>query len=356
MDNKQYRNSNKIRVLVVDDSAFVRRAIIRMLDGNRNIQVIDVASDGEMAIELIKKLHPDVVTLDVKMPVMDGLKALEIIMKECPTPVVMLSSLTEKGGENTLKALELGAVDFIDKSSSGGPMDIAAIAKELIAKIQIAAQVDIKKLQLRTGMREYPVVSTPKTSLNSFNTDIVLIGTSTGGPPALQTILSKIPEDFPCPILIVQHMPVGFTASLAERLNRISPISVKEATDGELIVPGQAYIAPAGKHLKIKRSGKELHVWLDMSPEEALHRPSVDALFESAAAVCGDKCLAVVLTGMGRDGSIGAQALKKTRARVVAESEETSTVFGMPKAVIESVKVDSQVPLYEIATTILKMI
>ena len=355
MDNKQYSNSKKIRVLVVDDSAFVRRAIIRMLDGNGNIQVIDVASDGEMALESIKKLHPDGVTLDVKMPVMDGLKALGIIMKECPTPVVMLSSLTEKGGENTLKALELGAVDFIDKSSSGGPMDIAAIAEELISKIHIAAQVDIEKLRLRRGMREYPE-SAPRTTMNSFNTDIVLIGTSTGGPPALQTILSKIPEDFPCPILIVQHMPVGFTASLAERLNRNSSISVKEATDGEPIIPGQAYIAPAGQHMKLRRSGKELHIWLDMSPEDALHRPSVDALFESAAVVCEDKCLAVVLTGMGRDGSIGAQALKKAGARVVAESEETSTVFGMPKAVMETVKVDSQVPLYEIATTILKMI
>jgi len=356
MDDKQYMNIKKIRVLVVDDSAFVRRAIIRMLEGNGNIQVIDVASDGEMALALIKKLHPDVVTLDVKMPVMDGLKALERIMKECPTPVVMLSSLTEKGGENTLKALELGAVDFIDKTSSGGPMDIAAIAEELTSKIQIAAQVDIEKLQSRSGMREYPASSTPKTPLNSFKTDVVLIGTSTGGPPALQTILSKIPEDFPCPILIVQHMPVGFTASLAERLNRISPISVKEATDGELITPGQAYIAPAGKHMKIKRSGEELHILLDLSPKEALHRPSVDALFESAADVCEDKCLAVVLTGMGRDGSIGAQALKKAGARVVAESEETSTVFGMPKAVIESVKVDSQAPLHEIASTILKMI
>ncbi len=356
MDNKQHGTGKKIRVLVVDDSAFVRRAIIRMLDGNGNIQVIDVASDGEMALELIKKLHPDVVTLDVKMPVMDGLKALGIIMKECPTPVVMLSSLTEKGGENTLKALELGAVDFIDKSSSGGPMDIAAIAEELVAKIHIAAQVDIEKLRVRTDMRECPVVSAPNTTLTSFSTELVLIGTSTGGPPALQTVLSKIPEDFPCPILIVQHMPVGFTASLAERLNRNSSIAVKEAIDGELIIPGQAYIAPAGQHMKLKRSGKELHIWLDMSPEDALHRPSVDALFESAAAVCEEKCLAVVLTGMGRDGSIGAQALKKAGARVVAESEETSTVFGMPKAVIETVKVDSQVPLYEIATTILKMI
>ena len=356
MNNSQSRKIQKIRVLVVDDSAFVRRAIIRMFESSGDIQIVDVASDGEMALELIKKLHPDVVTLDVRMPVMDGLKALERIMVECPTPVVMLSSLTEKGGENTLKALELGAVDFIDKSTSAGPMDIAAITEELTSKIHIAAQVDMEKLQSRSGKLESSALSTPTTTRKSFNTEIVLIGTSTGGPPALQTILSKIPEDFPCPILIVQHMPVGFTASLAERLNRISPISVKEADNGDLLVPGRAYIAPAGKHMKIKRSGEGLHIWLDLSPQEALHRQSVDALFESAATVCGDRCLAVVLTGMGRDGSIGAQALKKAGARVVAESEETSTVFGMPKAVMEAVKVDSQAPLYKIATTILKMI
>lgn len=356
MDTVNFPKVKKIKVLVVDDSAFVRRAIIRMFEGSADIQIIDVASDGEMALELIKKLHPDVVTLDVKMPVMDGLKALERIMIECPLPVVMLSSLTEKGGENTLRALELGAVDFIDKSTAGGPMDISAIAQELTAKIHIAVQVDVQKLQSRAGMTAKIDLFPPKSIKNHSGTEVVLIGTSTGGPPALQTILSEIPEEFPCPILIVQHMPVGFTASLAERLNRVCPISVKEAVDGEAIVPGQAYIAPAGKHLKIKRCGGSLYVWLDLFPENALHRPSVDALFESAAIVCENRCLAFVLTGMGRDGAVGAQALKRAGARVVAESEETSRVFGMPKAVSEAVKVDALIPLYEVADAILKMI
>lgn len=346
----------KIRVLVVDDSSFVRRAIIRMFDSHPDIQVIDVAADGETAIALVKKLQPDVVTLDVKMPVLDGLSALQRIMKECPTPVIMLSSLTEKGGENTLKALELGAVDFIDKSSAGGPMDISSIAAELASKIHMAAQIDIRKLL--SGKRDggSPLSSPPKLPQRRSGTGIVLIGTSTGGPPALQDILSKLPADFPCPILIVQHMPVGFTASLAERLNRIAPLPVKEAVDGELILGGQAYLAPAGRHMKIRREGRDLRIRLDLMPEEALHKPSVDVLFESAANVCGNRCLAVVLTGMGRDGSVGAQAIKRSGGRIVAESSETARVFGMPKAVIESVQVDSLVPLHEVAVTILEMI
>lgn len=330
--------------------------IIRIFDGHQDIQVIDVAADGEMAIDLVKKLRPDVVTLDVKMPVLDGLSALQRIMQECPTPVVMLSSLTGKGGENTLKALELGAVDFVDKSSAGGPMEISAIAGELAAKIRIAAQVDLRKLQSRSGMGEGAAVSHPGEMPCNGSTEVVLIGTSTGGPPALQTILGAIPAGFPCPVLIVQHMPPGFTASLAERLNRISPIPVKEAADGEPIAAGQAYIAPAGRHMKVMRCGGKLHVRLDLSPAEALHKPSVDVLFESAAAVCGSNSLAVVLTGMGRDGAIGARALKNAGARVVAESEETARVFGMPKAVAEAVKADAVVPLHDVAGTILELI
>lgn len=347
---------SRIRVLVVDDSSFVRRAIIRMFDGHPEIQVIDVAADGETAIALVKKLQPDVVTLDVKMPVLDGLSALQRIMKECPTPVIMLSSLTGEGGENTLKALELGAVDFIDKSSAGGPMDISSIASELASKIHMAAQIDIRKLLAGSGSGGPSLFPPPKLPQRKSGTEIILIGTSTGGPPALQDILTKLPADFPCPILIVQHMPVGFTASLAERLNRIAPLPVKEAVDGELILGGQAYLAPAGRHMKIGREGRDLRIRLDFLPAEALHKPSVDVLFESAAKVCGDRCLAVVLTGMGKDGSVGAQAIKSSGGRIVAESSETARVFGMPKAVIESVQVDSLVPLHEVAVTILEMI
>src|SRR6266540_3909237 len=213
--NSVHAGKKKIRVLVVDDSSFVRRAIVRMLEGSASIQVIDVASDGEMALELIKRLRPDVVTLDIKMPIMDGLTALKRIMNDCPTPVVILSSLAEKGGENTIRALELGAVDFINKSSAGGPMNISAIGDELTSKILVAAQVDLHKLGYRLDMEDRSPPLLPSLVARPSNTELVLLGTSTGGPPALQAVLSNIPANFPCPIMIVQHMPVGFTASLA---------------------------------------------------------------------------------------------------------------------------------------------
>jgi len=346
--------ANKIRVLVVDDSAFVRRAIIRMFEDSSDISIIDVASDGVMAIELIKKLQPDVVTLDVQMPVLDGLSALERIMKECPVPVVMLSSLTGKGGDQTLRALELGAVDFIDKSSAGGPMEFGNLLRELTSKIHVAARIDLQKL-----VKQKPVerpVSPASTPNRGSGTDIVLIGVSTGGPPALQTILAALPPTFPVPILIVQHMPVGFTASLAERLNRVCRITVKEAQDGEAPLPGTVYIAPGGMHLKLRRSGDDLLLRLDRAPEDTLHKPSVDVLFNSAAETCGGKTVAFILTGMGRDGAEGARTLKKVGGRIVVESESTAVVFGMPKAVQESISVDGSVPLSQVADTMLRMI
>lgn len=346
--------SGKIRVLVVDDSAFVRRAIIRMFEQSADIQVVDVAADGAMAVDLVKKLRPDVVTLDVQMPVLDGLSALERIMRECPTPVIMLSSLTGKGGDKTLKALELGAVDFIDKTAAGGPMDIAALARELTAKIMVAARVDLQKLQ--GGEARSTSTAGGHTLAPAEETEVVAIGTSTGGPPALQTILGKIPANFPCPILIVQHMPVGFTTSLAERLDKMSAVHVAEAQDGERLQAGKAYLAPAGTHMKIRRVAGGLQVLLDLVPENSLHRPSVDALLESLAAACGRKCLAFVLTGMGKDGAIGARAIKTAGGRVVVESEETAIVFGMPKAVMETVTVDAVVPLYDVANTIIRMV
>jgi two-component system chemotaxis response regulator CheB len=286
-----------------------------MFDGNPHIRIVDVAADGEMALARIKELRPDVVTLDVKMPVMDGLTALARIMKECPTPVIMLSSLTERGGENTLKALELGAVDFVDKSSAGGPMDISELAGELTEKIIVAARVNVHKIRKRSSAE--PVPASGPELVSARGTELVLIGTSTGGPPALQAILGKIPAGFPCPILIVQHMPVGFTASLAERLNRASALTVKEGEDGERIAAGFVYVAPAGKHMKVAKSGNELHLCLELLPERTLHRPSIDVLFQSAAVVSGDKCLAIVLTGMGKDGAAGASEIKKAGGRVV---------------------------------------
>lgn len=345
--------TQKIRVLVVDDSAFVRRAIIRMFENSPEISIIDVASDGAMAIELIKKQRPDVVTLDVQMPVLDGLSALEIIMQECPVPVVMLSSLTGRGGEKTLRALELGAVDFIDKSSAGGPMDFGNLLQELTSKIHVAARIDLAKLLKKQPGKVSPP-SQPMASIGG-GSEAVLIGVSTGGPPALQAVLSSLPADFPAPILIVQHMPEGFTASLAERLNRACTIEVKEAVDGEIALPGRVYIAPGGVHMKLRRKGEVLQLALDLEPHDTLHRPSVDVLFNSAAQACGSRTLAFVLTGMGRDGAIGARALKDAGGRVVVESESSAVVFGMPKAVQESVLVDATVPLAQVAETMLRM-
>lgn len=343
----------KVRVLVVDDSAFIRRAIIRMFDSSVDISIIDVAADGAMAIDLIKKLNPDVVTLDIQMPVLDGLSALERIMQECPLPVIMLSSTTGKGGEQTLKALELGAVDFIDKSSAGGPMEFYNLINELTAKIMVASRIDMKKLGVKIAKERS--CDAAVTVHASAATEAMLIGISTGGPPALQTILSALPPDFPTPIFIVQHMPIGFTASLAERLNRMSRINVKEAEDGEVACKGTAYIAQGGRHLKLRRFGNELQISLELSPEETLHKPSVDVLLESAARACGNKAVAFVLTGMGKDGAVGARAIQQAGGRVFVESEETSVVFGMPKAVMDSVKVDGVVPLYKVADVMLRM-
>lgn len=350
----QHASTSKIRVLVVDDSAFVRRAIIKMFEQSSEVQIIDVAADGIMALDLIKKLHPDVVTLDVQMPVLDGLQALERIMNECPVPVIMLSSLTGRGGDKTLKALELGAVDFIDKSAAGGAMDISSLARELTAKIKIASRIDLQKL--KTGAAQgYAAKAVPLTS-RLIDTEVVLIGTSTGGPPALQEILGKMPANFPCPILVVQHMPVGFTSALAQRLDKLSPLRIKEAEEGDKLDAGTVYIAPAGKHLKVCRNSGKLLARLDNFPDNVLHMPSVDVLFSSVAGVSGSRCLAFVLTGMGRDGSVGAQDIKRVGGRVVVESEETAIVFGMPKAVMEAVKVDRSAPLYRIADLMLEMI
>jgi two-component system, chemotaxis family, protein-glutamate methylesterase/glutaminase len=441
----------KIRLLVVDDSAFVRRSIMKMYERSDEIQVIDVAVNGEEAVAFTKRLRPDVVTLDVRMPILDGLSALEIIMRECPTPVVMFSSLTGRGGEQTLKALELGAVDFIDKSCAGGLMNFSSIASELTAKIQVASRVNVEKLGTGVAGREgagatlpeakssagqsaetptkpsagqtvepsakpaaesvipaskqrskptaeqsaeslkpasrlarnvasrpaanpattpattpatigdtgempdAPTVAATGACALTGRTDVVAVGTSTGGPPALQKILSQLPAEFPSPILIVQHMPQGFTASLAARLDRHSALEVKEATDGECIVPGKAYVAPGGWHMRLRRQGGKLQLWLDPVPDGSLHRPSVDRLFESVAATCGGRSLAVVLTGMGKDGAVGAEAIKKAGGEVVVESEESAVVFGMPRAVMQTVAVDAVVPLAEVAHTMLRM-
>ena len=341
-----------IRVLVVDDSAFVRRALTRMLSSAPDMQVVGVAADGLEAIEKVKELHPDVVTLDVHMPRMDGLAALETIMTVTPVPVLLLSSLTRKGAEVTLRGLDLGAVDFIDKTSVQGSMNLLSLAEQLTAKVRALALVPRDRVH-RPLLMGAPLRLSLAKAVRPGRVEAIAIGTSTGGPPALQAIIPRLPEALAPAIMVVQHMPEGFTRSLAERLASISALPVHEAQEGELVQSGCVLIAPAGRHMKLKRRASDVHVWLDDEPRSALHRPSVDVLMESVAGVYGARSLGVVLTGMGSDGVEGLRAIRDSGGRTLAEAEQSCIIYGMPKAAVEAGVVDLSVPLERMADEIL---
>jgi two-component system chemotaxis response regulator CheB len=341
-----------IRVLIIDDSAFVRRALARILGSSPDITVVGTASDGLEGIEQVKALRPDVVTLDIKMPRMSGLEALRHMMEECPVPVLLLSSLTAEGADVTLRGLELGAMDFVDKSNAQGHMNLGSLAEELLAKIRALAGVPLARLRAR-HVGGLGVAPEPTTHLRRI--EVVAIGTSTGGPTALQAIIPLLPENLASPVLVVQHMPVGFTRSLAERLNARSLVAVREAEDGEVLAPGQVYIAPAGVHMKVRRRGS-VRVWLDEEPRSALHRPSVDVLMTSVAHAYGSRAMGVVLTGMGSDGVEGLRAIHGAGGVTLAESEETCVIYGMPKSAVEAGVVHKSVPLTRVADEILQAV
>lgn len=372
--------SKKHKLLIVDDSAFMRKMISDFFKDHPTIEVIDTARNGKDAIEKIQQLKPDVVTMDVEMPELNGLETLKCIMDISPVPVVMLSSFTENGAKQTMLAMEYGAVDFVTKPGGTISLDIHKVKDELIHKVELAAKVPIEKLRKHgssikysyiknmprgtsAGISEKQTVTESNRSIHPVQTQwsktsekIVLIGTSTGGPRALQQVITKLPKAFPAPILIVQHMPPGFTKSLAERLNHISYVQVKEAEQGEKVEAGTAYIAPGGFHLKMKKVGSHYEIVLDdKEPPRAGHRPSVDVLFENISQFEELDKIAVIMTGMGNDGSKGLMALKRTgNVIAIAESAETCIVFGMPKAAIETQFVDEVVNVDEIAETMLK--
>ena len=342
-----------IRVLIIDDSTFVRQALTRMLASDPGIEVVGSASDGNEGHAKACALRPDVITLDVKMPKMDGLEALRRIMTDCPTPVLLLSSHTSRGAEVTLRGLEIGAVDFVDKSRVQGHMNLLGLAEELRAKVRALASV--RKVRVAAALLPRPWPESPparRPGRASHAAQVVVIGTSTGGPPALQAIIPRLPEGFPSAVLVVQHMPIGFTRSLAERLDSRSVLTVHEAEDGEEVLAGSVLIAPAGRHMKVRRRGKETQVWLDDEPRAALHRPSIDVLMASVARVYGAKALGVVLTGMGSDGVLGLRAIREAGGRALAESEETCVIYGMPKAAVEAGVVDESIPLDRMADAI----
>jgi two-component system chemotaxis response regulator CheB len=336
-----------IRVLVVDDSAFVRMAVARMLRSEPDIEVAGTAVDGRDAVEKVLELRPDVVTLDVQMPTLGGLEALAQIMERCPVPVLMLSSLTQEGADITLRGLELGAMDFVDKSSVQGPMNLLGLGEELRAKVRALARVPSAALARgQAGTRLEAAAP------QAANVDAVVLAASTGGPAALQAVVPRLPQALPAAVLVVQHIPPGFTRSLAERLAARSALPVREAGDGEEVRPGEVLIAPAGWHMTVRKVGRGVRTRLSLEPADSLHRPSADVLMASAARVWGPRLLGVVMTGMGNDGVAGLKALRQHRGHTLAESEETAVIYGMPKAAVEAGVVDRQVPLQAIADEI----
>ncbi|WP_318615402.1 chemotaxis response regulator protein-glutamate methylesterase [Sporosarcina sp. YIM B06819] len=377
--------SSRKKALVVDDSAFMRKLISDFLSGHPEIEVVGTARNGQEAIDKVRTLKPDVVTMDVEMPIMNGLEALKEIMDKYPVPVVMLSSTTKSGAENTMLAMEYGAVDFVAKPGGAISLNLHEVKEEILEKVIAALGVRMSTLTRKVPSHrlampiapklvsklvepKVPITSltSPQRPVNAIPTNktfksgrsFVIIGTSTGGPRALQEVLAKLPASIGVPILIVQHMPAGFTKSLADRLDGLCNIKVKEAEDGELLENGTAYIAPGGKHLKIQKNGVNYFVRLDaIDPPRMGHRPSVDVLLESAAQYTDVNYLTVIMTGMGYDGKVGMDVIRRNGKTVtIAESAKTSVVYGMPKAIKEAGLADKVVDLQDISESMLEII
>jgi two-component system, chemotaxis family, protein-glutamate methylesterase/glutaminase len=344
--------SQIIRVLVVDDSAFVRKVMRQMLLRSPFIEVIGIARDGVEALELVEQLKPDVVTLDLNMPNANGLVFLRAQMEKAPVPVIVVS-MASKDGEQVLEALEAGAVDVIQKPTGLATEKLLEIADELLAKVKAAAATPFRKPAPRV-----PCVSiAPSVQATSRTTDVLLIGISTGGPQALKYLIPRLPGDFPVPILIVLHMPVGYTELFARSLQSVTAMEVREAREGDVVRPGLVLLAPAGLHLSLKRDlAGDVTAHLDLLPLETAHRPAVDVLFKSAAEVYGERALGVVMTGMGSDGTPGAAWIKAAGGKILVEAEESCVVYGMPRSVVEAGLYDRVSPLGKMAATILEMI
>ncbi|MEA3296294.1 MAG: chemotaxis response regulator protein-glutamate methylesterase [candidate division Zixibacteria bacterium] len=365
-------NQRQIRILVVDDSAFMRKALTMMLESDTGIKVVGTARDGQEGIEKVKQLKPDLVTMDIEMPRMDGLAALRVIMKENPVPVMMVSSLTTDGASATLDALEMGAVDFIPKQLSFVSLDIVKIKDELLVKIKdIVRRKSILMSRFRTArftsLRDKnkpdgstrdrrrpagPPVPARKIASRQHHVGIIAVGSSTGGPPALQAVVPRLPRNLPVGMIIAQHMPAQFTKSLADRLNQLSQVSVKEADDNDWIEPGVVLIAPGGKQMTVRKVGGRSRVLISEKPDDTLYRPCVDVTMKSVADQFGGSSMGVILTGMGNNGVIGMQKMKSKGAIIVAQNEATCIVYGMPKAVIEAGISNHIAPIENIANEI----
>ena len=343
--------ASQIRVLVVDDSAFMRKVITELLEAYDDIEVVTQARNGVDALKKLDRYSCDLITLDIEMPKMDGLEFLNKLMDQNPIPVVMLSSVTEEGSKATIKALELGAFDFIPKPSGAISLDIQEVEEDLVRKVRLAAQSswDYKGIVKKEDNVKRKVVSAPP---SVDEKKILLIGASTGGPRALKEIFSRLPGDLNACGLVVQHMPAGFTNSLAKRLNRLSEFKVKEASNGDELVPGQALVAPGDYHMLVKK-GK-----VKLSQEAKQHnvRPAIDKTIETAVKEYGNRIIGVLLTGMGKDGVYGLEMIKESGGQTIAQDKKTSIVYGMPRMAYEAGVVDVVKPLSKIGEEIVKQV
>jgi len=344
-----------VRVLVVDDSAFMRTALSRMISSELGFEVVGTACSGPDALEKIPALDPDVITLDVEMPGLNGLETLQRIMAEFPRPVIMVSAVTEKDAETTFNALGAGAFDYIPKQMSAASLDILHIRQDLVNKVHAAAAARRKGPTSAIARKPPRPYTADSRKTNSSTPSIVAVGSSTGGPKALQEILPHLPADLSVPILIVQHMPPGFTVPFAQRLNNLCAVKVREAAHRDPIEPGVIYIAPAGQHMTVNRSSdSHACIHLDTQPEHCLHMPSVDVMMKSVAANYGRHAMGVILTGMGADGAEGMMAIHRQGGLTIGQDEASCTVYGMPRACAELGTLTRVVPLSQVPAQIMQ--
>ena len=340
-----------VRVVVVDDSAYVRKVMKEILSRSPNLDVVGTARDGDDALDAIERLKPDVVTCDLIMPGTDGVEFIRKQMALRPVPIVIVSIAAE-ASERVLSGLDAGAVDFVQKPTALATDKILEIADDLVTKVKAAAAAPIARLGLPAMVAAPSAMPARRTLADRY--DMIVIGVSTGGPQGLKSVIPRLPADFPVPVAIVLHMPVGYTEAYAKRLDEASSLRVLEARDGDAVRPGLVLLAPAGRHLTFRRDAAgTVRTWLDVSPLDTPHKPSIDVLFQSAADVYGDRVLAVVMTGMGHDGRAGAAWVKARNGSVITESEESCIVYGMPRSVVEAGLSDESVPLERMAEAIM---
>jgi two-component system chemotaxis response regulator CheB len=344
------RLTNIVRVLVVDDSAYVRKMMTQMLTRSPFVEVVGAARDGKEALELAAELKPDVITCDLNMPEMDGVGFVREQMARQPVPIVIIS-VAGPSGDQVLAALEAGAVDFLQKPTALATDRLLDVADELVAKVKAAAAAQMWRIVPAGTARD--AAARPST-ITARNADIVVIGISTGGPQALKVLVPQLPADFPVPVAMVLHMPVGYTELYARKLDQLSLMRVKEAEEGEPITAGTAYLAPAGRHLSFRKQGAQVVAHLDVRPLDMPHRPAVDVLFQSAAEVYGARVLGVVMTGMGADGRDGSAWIKARGGQVITEAEQSCVVYGMPRSVVEAGLSDTTASLERMFDVILE--